>query len=187
MNNPRLAGRYAKSLLDLAVEQNQLEVVFADMKLLKQVCSGNPDFVALLKSPIISSDKKLAIIDAILKDKISKLTHLIVRLLTDKSRENRMPEIVNAFIEQYNVLNHIYKVKITTASELSSDLESFILNKIRTEKNIEKLEVEKEIDESLIGGFKMQMGDLLVDASILRDLLDVKKQFENNDYIRQIR
>ncbi len=187
MKNPRLAGRYAKSIIDLAVEQNQLEAVFADMKLLKQVCDGNPDFVVLLKSPIITSDKKLSIIDAILKDKISTLTHLFVRLLIDKSRESNLPEITNAFIEQYNEINQIYKVKITTATELSSDLENFILNKIRTEKNIEKLEVEKEIDESLIGGFKMQMGDILVDASILRDLLDVKKQFENNDYIRQIR
>lgn len=187
MKNPRLAGRYAKSLIDLSIEQKQLETVFADMKLLQQIAKGNPDFVGLLKSPIIMSDKKLSIIDAVLKDKVANLTHLFIRLLTSKSREQFLPEIADAFIDQYNEINKIYKVKITTATALSQDLESFILNKIRTEKNIEKLEVEKEIDESIIGGFKMQMGDILVDASILRDLLDVKKQFENNDYIRQIR
>ena len=46
MTNPRLATRYAKSLLDLSVEQNQLEDVYSDMKLLKGIHKSNPDFVA---------------------------------------------------------------------------------------------------------------------------------------------
>ncbi|MBL7734507.1 MAG: F0F1 ATP synthase subunit delta, partial [Chitinophagaceae bacterium] len=60
MLNPRLAGRYAKSLIDLAVEKNQLEEAYKDMVFLQALCKSNPDFVALLKSPIISADKKQA-------------------------------------------------------------------------------------------------------------------------------
>ena len=53
MPNPRLATRYAKSLIDLAVEKGQLEKVFADMQWLNAVCKSNRDFVNLLRSPII--------------------------------------------------------------------------------------------------------------------------------------
>lgn len=56
MNNPRLAGRYAKSIVDLSIEQNQLEAVYADMKFIKTICKSNPDFVAVLRSPIIKGD-----------------------------------------------------------------------------------------------------------------------------------
>ena len=58
MQNPRLATRYAKSILDLAIEQNQLEAVYGDMKHIIGICKTNPDFVAMLKSPIIKGDKK---------------------------------------------------------------------------------------------------------------------------------
>ncbi|MCY7292070.1 MAG: ATP synthase F1 subunit delta, partial [Ferruginibacter sp.] len=114
MQNPRLATRYAKSLLDLSIEQNGLAEVYADMKLLQQINKSNPDFVALLRSPIINADKKDKIIDAIVGNKVSKLTMLFMRLLTAKTRESNLPEIVTAFVNQYNKLKNIQTVKLTT-------------------------------------------------------------------------
>jgi F-type H+-transporting ATPase subunit delta len=69
MNNPRLAGRYAKSIIDLSIEQNQLEVVYADMKFIQSICKSNPDFVAVLRSPIIKGDVKGKIVGSITKKK----------------------------------------------------------------------------------------------------------------------
>ena len=56
MPNPRLATRYAKSLIDLAIEKGQLEKIFADMQWLQAVCKGNRDFVNVLRSPVIKAD-----------------------------------------------------------------------------------------------------------------------------------
>jgi F-type H+-transporting ATPase subunit delta len=186
MQNPRLAARYAKSLLDLAVEQNQLDAVYADMKWLQQVNKSNPDFVALLRSPIISSDKKDKIIDAIIGSKVSKLTMLFTNLLTTKTRESNMPEIVNAFIEQYNKLKNIQTVKLTTATAISEELKQSIVAKVRSSTST-AVEIETSVKEELIGGFKLEVGGTLIDASILRDLNDVRKQFLNNEYIHNIR
>jgi F-type H+-transporting ATPase subunit delta len=186
MTNPRLAARYAKSLLDLAVEQNQLDAVYADMKWLQQVNKSNPDFVALLRSPIISSDKKDKIIDAIIGSKVSKLTMLFTNLLTTKTRESNMPEIVNAFIEQYNKLKNIQTVKLTTATAISEELKQSIVAKVRSSTST-AVEIETSVKEELIGGFKLEVGGTLIDASILRDLNDVRKQFLNNEYIHNIR
>ncbi|MEX0636721.1 MAG: F0F1 ATP synthase subunit delta, partial [Ferruginibacter sp.] len=84
MNNPRLAGRYAKSLLELSIEQHHLDAVYADIKMLNGICKSNPDFVALLKSPVINSDKKEKIISAVLEGKISPLTNAFVQLRARK-------------------------------------------------------------------------------------------------------
>src|SRR4051812_16272756 len=121
MNNPRLAGRYAKSLLAFAIEKNELETVHEDVKLIKSICRQNPDFVAILKSPVITADKKEKILAAVLDGKISKLTFLFTTLLIKKARESNLPEILNTFIDQYNEMKNIHTVKITTASPISKE------------------------------------------------------------------
>ncbi len=187
MNNPRLAGRYAKSLLDLAVEQKQLDAVYADIKLLQIICKSSPDFVAMLKSPVISSDKKDKMIESITAGKVGTITFLFLKLLVSKSRENNLPEIVKAFIEQYNDMNDIHRVKMTTAVPVSDELKDAIVNKIRANTPMKKIELETSVESGLIGGFTLEMGGTLIDASILRDLNDVKKHFRNNEYIHSIR
>ncbi len=187
MNNPRLAGRYAKSLLGLAVEKNELQAVYDDVKMIKQLCHQNPDFKALLKSPIISSDKKKKIVAAVLLNKVSTITGLFINLLINKTRESNLPEIADTFIQQYNEMKNIHTVKITTAVPLSPEMSEMLLGKIRKNASYQNIELQTVVDESLIGGYKFEMGDKLIDASILRDLNDVRKQFLNNEYIHQIR
>jgi len=187
MTNPRLAGRYAKSLLDLAIEQNNLEVIYADIKWLNAVCVSNPDFVAMLKSPIIKSDIKTKIIDAVAAEKLNVLTSSFLRLLVNKAREYNLPEIVIAFIQQYNKLNNIHPIKITTAVPISEELKSSIIEKIKATTSFQKIELETAVKDELIGGFTLEMDGTLADASILRDLNDVKKQFKSNEFIHQIR
>ena len=124
MINPRLAIRYAKSLIDLALEKDQLDEVYADMKFLQSIIKSNPDFVALLKSPVIQEDKKSKIIESVIAGRVSNLTSLFIKLLGGKTRESNLPEIVTAFIEQYNKVKEIHKVKITTASPISNELKN---------------------------------------------------------------
>ena len=187
MNNPRLATRYAKSIIDLAVEQKQLDVVYNDMKLILSICKTNRDFVALLKSPIIKPTSKVKIIESITKARVSELTTAFIKLLVVKIREINLPEIAAAFLDQYNTINNIQKVKITTAVEISETLRNDILVKIKEFATTGTIELETAVNGSLIGGFVFESKDKLLDASILRELNDVKKQFLNNDYMYRIR
>jgi F-type H+-transporting ATPase subunit delta len=187
MNNPRLAGRYAKSLLDLAIEQNSLDAVFIDIKYLHSISKSNPDFVSLLKSPVIASDKKEKIISAVIGSNVSTLTASFLQLITRKNRESNLPEIVKAFIEQYNELKEIHLVKITTATPISDELKETIVSKVKSDTGVKNIELETVVNEELIGGFKLEMRGNLVDTSILRDLKDVKKQFADNIYVHKIR
>ena len=187
MTNPRLAIRYAKSLLDLAQEQGKLEEVFNDIKLLGNICKTSREFANVLKSPIIKEDKKNKIIESVTEGRISLLTSSFIKLLGSKGRESSLIEIISAFIEQYNEVKGIHKVKLTTAVEVSEELKNEFINKIKASEGIKNIELEASVNESLVGGFVLEMEGRKADASIRRDLMDVQKQFLNNDYIQKLR
>jgi F-type H+-transporting ATPase subunit delta len=187
MTNPRLATRYAKSLLDLSIERNEVEKVFADMQWLQRVCKSNKDFVDVLKSPVIKSDKKEKILAAVVKERISELTMAFISLLIKKTRESNLLEIATAFIKQYKEYKNIYPIQLITASEISEDLKNAIINQIRATSEMKDIELETSVNKDIIGGFVLKAGDKLIDASIAYDLRTIARQFENNDFIYKLR
>ena len=187
MLNPRLAGRYAKSLIDLSLERNELEATYNDMLFLQSICQSSKEFVSLLKSPVIPSDKKNKILDAITGGKVSTITSSFNKLLIQKNREAFLPEIITAFIQQYKDYKNIHIVTLTTATEISDDLKNKIVEKVKTTTAMQNVELKTEVKEDIIGGFILEVGDQLVDASIAFDLNNIKKQFQNNDFIYKVR
>ena len=187
MPNPRLASRYAKSLLDLALETGQLEKVYADMQWLQAVTRSNRDFVNLLRSPIVKGDKKLGILNAVTRDRISEMTTSFNRLLVTKNRESFLPEIIEAFIRLYKEHRNINTVMLTTAVPVGDEIKRSLVEQLKKTTAMKNIELVAEVDPDLIGGFVLQAGDKLIDASIAYDLKAVARQFENNDFIYKIR
>jgi len=186
MPNPRLAERYAKSLLDLAIEKNQLEEVYNNILFLQAACKSR-ELVNLLRSPIIAADKKEAILAAVTKGKVNELTDAFIRLLIKKGREENLPEIITAFIKQYKDKKGIHTVKLTTAIPVSDELKKQIVARVHDLTNFKNIELKTEVKEEIIGGFLLELGDTLVDASIAYDLNKIRSQFMNNDFIYKIR
>ena len=185
--NPRLAARYAKSILDLSLEKNQLEAVHKDMLLLKDTLRNSHDLVNLLRSPIVKADKKGKILNAIFTGKISPLTSAFITLLLNKEREGHLPGIATAFVDQYKVLKGISTVKLTTAIEVSEDLKQAILQKLKADRHLQQVELDTEVRKDLIGGFILEIGDMRMDSSVAFELNNVRKQFQNNDFVYKIR
>jgi F-type H+-transporting ATPase subunit delta len=186
MQNPRLASRYAKSLLDLAIEQNALDSTLQDVQLMENVCRASRDFVNMLNSPIIKAGKKQQIIDAVIGNQLSPLTKAFATLLVNKGREGNLPEIVTAFIRQYKELKKIKTVKLTTASPINDTVKNAILNKLLGSMPDQSVDLKTEVNPDLIGGFVLQMEDKLFDASVRRDLNDIKAQFLDNSYVSRL-
>lgn len=188
MQNPRLAGRYAKSLVDLAEEKNQLEQVFTDMKYLQDVCKQSKAFTNVLRSPVIKADVKEKILTEVISKNIGPLAAAFIHLIVRKGRENTLPEIAVAFVEQYNVIKGIHRVKLTTVSPASEELKVVIIKKVMGEDvSLAHVELENVVNEAIVGGFQLEYNGNLIDASIARDLRDIKKQFEKNTYVQKIR
>lgn len=187
MQSPRLAGRYAKSLIDISKEQGQLEVVFEDMLTLQSIVKNSKEFAMLLRSPVVTADKKNKVITAVTEGKISTLTATFIKLLVSKAREAVLPEIIPAFIQQYKAFKNIHTVKLTTAAPVSEAVKTEIVNRVKQTSDMQNIELETTVNPDLIGGFTLQAGDKLVDASIAYDLKQISKQFENNDFIYKVR
>lgn len=186
MPNPRLASRYAKSVLDLAVERGQIEQVNNDMLYLQQLVKASRDFLNLLRSPVVSADKKLAVYNMIAAQNVSELTNAFIRLLVNKGREGELPEIIAAFIKQYKDYKGINIVKLTTAVPVSDEVKNNIVLQVKRTSNMDIVELETTVDPKIIGGFVLQTGDRLIDASLAYDLKEVSRQFENNDFIYKV-
>lgn len=187
MQNPRLAARYAKSLVDLAIEQNSLDATLKDMQLLSGICHQNRDFVAMLESPVIPADKKTAVINAVLGTNIGKLTDAFAKLLVNKGREANLPEIAEAFVAQYKEMKKIRTVKLTTAATLNDNVKQAIKAKVEGQLAGNTIEMNTSVDAELIGGFVLEMDDKLFDASIRSDLDKLKSQFHDESYVVRMR
>ncbi len=187
MQNPRLAGRYAKSLVDIAQEQNQLEQVYTDMKYLQDVCKQSKEFTNVLRSPVIKADVKDKILTEVISKKIGPLAAAFIHLIVKKGRENTLPEIAFAFVEQYNAIKGIHRVKLTTVSPASEELKAAIVKKVMADASLAHVELENVVNEAIVGGFQLEYNGNLIDASIARDLRDLKAQFQKNIYVQNIR
>ena len=183
MKNTRIASRYARALLDFAIEKDLLESCCDDMKLVSTVCSENRELVKMLQSPIIKTDKKRSIIKEIFGSSINELSLTFLDIIVRKGREADIPEISRQFIEIYKDYKHIYTVHLQTASAAGKEIKTSIEGLLK--KAIDgSLEMHEDIDESLIGGFILRWGDNKYDASIKNQLSKLKRSFSKKIYIR---
>lgn len=185
MSVTRIATRYAKSLIDLAIEQGKLPQVNADVNTLA-VAVKNRDLYMMLKSPIISNDKKNAALNALFGSSMDGLTMAYLSLLVNKNRESYLPEIAAEFTTQYKVMQGITSVKVITAAPLSdavlTDLKARLLASGVTNAH---LDLDIKVDPELIGGFVLEFDNKRYDASVVNKLTELKSEFTKNLYVKE--
>jgi len=183
MRQSRVTKRYAKSLIDLAINQNKLSVCFEDMLLISKSCHESKELQLLLKSPIIKTDKKLNVLKQIFIDKIDVLSMSFINIITSKKREFLLAAIAISFIELYKKHKKIETAIVTTANPLDEQLRTEIINFIKKhgEKDVELTEI---VDKNIIGGTIIRMGDKQLDASISTTINELKQTFNKNLYIK---
>jgi F-type H+-transporting ATPase subunit delta len=186
MSNTRVASRYAKSLLDLAIEKGQLEQVYSDMTYLQRLTKESREFLSLLRSPVVKAETKNKALAAVTQGKVSDLTAAFVNLMVNKARESALPEIITSFIKQYKDKKGIQIIKLTTAVPMTEAVKNAIILQVKKTQQIQNLELEEVVDPNIIGGFVLQAGDKLVDASVSYDLKNISRQFENNDFVYKV-
>lgn len=175
MSVQRIAGRYAKSLIDLAQENKKLERVLEDVTSFKNA-SDNRDFYLLLKSPIVKPSKKQSILEALFSDKFDELTMAFLGILVRKGREPYLPEIADEFIAQYKEIKKITTIKVTTAKPMeAATLKALEAKLASSEATYSQVEIETAVDPELIGGFVLELGGQIYDASIVQKLEDLKR------------
>jgi F-type H+-transporting ATPase subunit delta len=169
----QVASRYAKSLLTLAQEKNLVEEFKKDFALYIEVFHQNHDFNLLMHSPIVKKGKKAAIVKQIFEGKVSEPMLSFFTLIIKKGRESGLDEISIEFLKQYDLLKSIQKATVISASPLTAESRKQI-QQIVAEKSAKTVELTEQVDESLIGGFILKIGDIQIDNSIQAQLRKIK-------------
>lgn len=184
MEGTRVASRYAKSFIDLALEQGVLEQAFADMKFINSVCTSNHQFVVFLKSPIVKTDKKQEVLKTVFSGKLNKVTDAYIHLITAKKREMFLAEISEEFLNQYNTKKNILKAVVTTASGIDDATRKKVMEIVKGNSSSEVI-LEEKTNKDLIGGFIIRVGDKQVDASISRQINNLRRSFKENPFVKE--
>jgi len=182
MKNTRATYRYAKSLLDLAKEQGALEVCKTDMETLVSICGDSRELMLLLKSPVVKTDKKQVILSEVFSS-CSELTMSFIQLITKKKREALLLDIAEHFLLVYKDSLGIESAVLTTATSIDEETRQNVLDFIKKQ-GVSQVDLTEKVDESLIGGAILRLGDKQLDASVARQIKDLKQSFNKNLYIK---
>jgi F-type H+-transporting ATPase subunit delta len=176
MSEITVATRYAKSLIDLAQEQNALEAVKQDMTLFADTLKANPQLQAVLRNPIIAHIKKIRILEAIFTAKVSKATDGFFKIMINKSRAEILYPTAREFINQYDVIKNNIKAFVVSASPLSEANKQTIIAELQAAVG-GNIILNASVNPDLIGGFILTVGDQQVDTSISSSLARLKHDF----------
>lgn len=179
MASSRIASRYSKSLLDLAVQRGELEQVKNDMDQVKQICGTSKDLSNLLKNPIIKATDKSAVLAKIFGDS-TKTTREFMDFLIAKRREAELPMVASQFISAYDNIKGISRATVISAVPLSADMNAKLKSYIKTIVGATELEINNEIDATIIGGVVVKYQDRLLDMSVAKELREIRKELIYN-------
>ncbi|GAB4376759.1 MAG: F0F1 ATP synthase subunit delta [Salibacteraceae bacterium] len=169
--------RYAQALLDLASELGQTDKVIDDMRLIAATVNSSKELQAMLASPIIKPDLKKKVLTAVFEKHLCELSIKFIKLLTDKGREPDLGGIAQSCIALYNQMAGIIEAEVVTAIPLGDNERNELIRLLQPLANT--IQLNESVDKSIIGGLKVKVGDLRVDATIKRKLNDLKHQIVN--------
>lgn len=171
----RIASRYAKSLIGLAIEQGNLDKVYEDVQTIYDTATHNHDLVAMLRSPLVTADTKNSILTSVFKDS-TPLMKLFLEKVISARREGYLVEIANQFIAIYNDQKGIARATVTAATALDetslNQIKAYISKKI----NKPHVQLTVKTDADIIGGLVINYEDKLLDMSIKSELNKLKQQ-----------
>lgn len=178
MNESRAAIRYAKATLDFAVEKKAADAVEKDMRNIAAVITENEELQGLLESPVVKGAVKKNALQEVFKGS-QEITMGLIGTLTDNKRIGLLQEVALKYIILHEQLKGEDVAHVTTAVPLTAALEKKILAEV-VKITGNKVTIENKIDESIIGGFVLRVGDLQYDASVANKLNTLKREFTNS-------
>lgn len=178
MNNLTVARRYAGALYEEAVQRKQVEAVDADVDLIRQALDDSRELVTFFESPVISRDKKEAVVQQLFQERVQPTTFDFLRLLIDKGREDIFPAVVAAYRTLRDEQQGVVEAKARTAlplgeaeqKELAAALERMSGKQVR---------LSVTHDPGLIGGVIVRVGDTVYDGSVRHQLASLREQLSH--------
>ena len=178
MSDSRAAVRYAKAVLDLAIDKKADVALEKDMRLVVSTIQENTELKDVLGSPVISAEVKKSVLSGVFKN-IHELGKGLIELLVDKKRIALLSEVAAQYVRLHEEFKGERVAYVTSAIPLSKGLQDKLLKQVEKITG-EKVTLENQVDETVLGGFVLRVGDLQYNASIANKLEKLKREFTNS-------
>ena len=167
---------YGDALFEIAVEDNNLDGIWNEVRVLSESLSTNPDFLPTLKHPDMSMEKKQELVESIFKDKLSKDVMGLLDVMIRKNRIGELPSVLKYFDERAKERKKIGVVEVKTPAPLSDADRKKVEARVLEVTDFASLEMNYKTDKSLLGGMVIRIGDQVLDNSIRSKLDSLSRQ-----------
>lgn len=185
MNQIKISVRYAKAVFMLAKEQNVLDQVYNDFKLIRETTHEAPEFNSIISSPVVTSTDKLNLLKKVYEKSVHEITMRFMNLLVEKSREIYLVDIARNFETFYRKENNIKQVIVTTQHAISQEVTENISNLV-VKGFASQVEIKNVIKDDMVGGIILRIENQQLDLSVKTQLQQIQKKLGSKSYQRKI-
>ena len=168
------ARRYAEAAFELATRDDALDAWAAGLELAAEALT-EPRVAAVVGSPAVPLRERLDLVDRLLGGRAPDSVLRLAQLLTERRATDRLTGIATEYRRLLNRERGIVDALVTSAMPLKGDEVEAVRDKVAkmTDRTVE---LRVQIDESLIGGLTVRIGDTLYDASVRGRLERLREQ-----------
>ena len=166
----KTASRYAKALSAF----DERDLILSELHQVKSIFEASPDLKSFFSNPIVAVSDKKDVINRVFTDLSANVLNLFY-VLIDKNRFEFFDTILAEFEKNLDEINNVIKIEIVSAVELTTDEEKQISEKLQ-KKLGSKIEPKYTIDEKIIAGLVIKIGDKVIDNSLKARFDGLEKQ-----------
>jgi len=171
-----ISKTYGEALYELALEENKVDSLTEEIQSLRQILAENEDLNRLMNHPKIVKEEKLQVMRNIFEGKMDGELLGFLTLIITKDRYNEIDNILQYFLDKVKELKGIGVVYVTTAVALKTPQRERVTAKLLETTKYQRMEMHYSVDQSLIGGMVIRIGDRVVDSSIRSKLDTLQKK-----------
>lgn len=164
---------YATALLEIAQSQNSIDAISADVNSLLSLLSESDDLRQLITSPLISVDDQKAVLARVLGDQVQPVFRNFLMVLVERRRIFCLEGVCKEFQAQLRVLNQAVLAEVTTAAPLNDQQRQSILEKVTAMTGARQVDLDVQVDTTLVGGVIIKVGSQVIDASLRGQLRQI--------------
>ena len=172
-----VATRYAKSLLRQAEVENALRDMYVSVSLCHQMLKTYESLRAVLKSPVLHHAKKAQVLQTLFSGRVHALVLKFFDFISQRGREAILPEILEAFLTQYNALQGIQTAYLKTAFALPQSMVKTFEKLTQALQPCRTVTLVQDVNPDLLGGYILQVADKQLDQSLKQQLHVLQQRY----------
>lgn len=165
---------YSEALFEVALEENKMDLFLDELSFVLETFEIHGDFYELFKTPLVKVDEKKEVIEKVFGDKLSKEMNNFLKIIIDKRRGHFIEQIKWSYEDMVNKHKGIVKAVAITAVPLKKEDKMILQNKLSSLTG-KTVNLSNEIEESVVGGILIKIGDKVIDGTIKSRLEEMKE------------